>query len=65
MHNIIAIALVRVPGVYWASQRFPHTLFPMGLATALGSLVSVLICLLAYALLRRQDRTRAAEGSVQ
>ena len=54
LHNILAIALVRVPGVYATSQLFPETLFPMGLATAAGSLFSVVICLIAFALIRRR-----------
>lgn len=56
LHNIIAIALVRLPGVYLTSKLFPDTLFPMGLATATGSLLSVCICLLVFRHLRRQDR---------
>ena len=59
MHNIIAIALVRVPGVYFMSLLFPNTLFPMGLATATGSLISVIICIVAYALLSRKDKVLA------
>ena len=39
LHNIIAIALVRIPGVYLTSKLFPATLFPKGLATATGSLL--------------------------
>ena len=56
MHNIIAIALMRVPGVYLASKMFPGTLFPMGLATAAGSLVSVIICIIAYRIIMRNNR---------
>ena len=48
LHNIIAVALVRVPGAYLMSRAFPETLFPMGLATTTGSLVSVFICVIAY-----------------
>lgn len=59
VHNIIAIALVRVPGVYFMSLLFPNTLFPMGLATATGSLISVIICIIAYALLSRKDKVLA------
>lgn len=51
VHNITAIALVRIPGVYLMSLRFPDTLFPMGLATAAGSLVSVVICIAAFAVI--------------
>ena len=48
LHNIIAIVCVRIPGVYLTSMLFPDTLLPMGLATACGSLLSVVICLAAY-----------------
>lgn len=55
VHNIIAIALVRIPGVYITSKMFADTLFPMGLATAAGSLLSVMICLVMYAMLSRKE----------
>lgn len=48
IHNIIAILLVRIPGVYLTSLLFPATLFPMGLATAAGSVLSVMICAAAF-----------------
>ena len=54
LHNIIAIALMRVPGVYLTSKLFPATLLPMGLATAAGSLVSVIICVIAYCVIERK-----------
>lgn len=53
IHNIIAICLMRVPGVYFASKMFPNTLFPMGIATAMGSLTSVIICVIAFTWLRK------------
>lgn len=55
VHNIIAIALVRIPGVYITSKMFTDTLFPMRLATAAGSLLSVMICLVMYAILSRKE----------
>ena len=55
VHNIIAIALMRIPGVYITSKMFTDTLFPMGLATAAGSLLSVMICLVMYAMLSRKE----------
>lgn len=61
LHNIIAIVLVRVPGVYLTSQLFPTTLFPMGLATAAGSFLSVLICVTAYAVISRKPMFRQQE----
>lgn len=62
LHNILAIALVRIPGVYLTSQLFPETLFPMGLATAAGSLLSVVICVIAFTVIRRKDRQLALRG---
>ena len=60
IHNIVSIALVRVPGVYLTSKIFPETLFPMGLATAGGSLVSVVICAGLFLRLQRQDLHKKA-----
>ena len=48
LHNISSVVLVRVPGSYLASMLFPDTLFPMGLASAGGSLLSVMLCILFY-----------------
>lgn len=56
LHNILAITLVRIPGVYLASVLFPDTLLPMGLATASGSLLSVIICFAAFAAIRHRYR---------
>ena len=61
-HNVIAVALVRVPGAWLLSSLFPHTLFPMGLASPAGSVLSALICVGAFALLDRRgafDRLEA------
>ena len=55
IHNICAILLVRIPGVYLTSLYFPATLYPMGLATACGSLFSVIICIVAYKLLQKKN----------
>ena len=53
-HNIVAILCVRIPGAYLTSKWFPQTLFPMGIATACGSLLSALICIAAFYLSRRR-----------
>lgn len=62
LHNILAIALVRIPGAYLTSQLFPATLLPMGLATATGSLFSVLICLVAYTVIQRRSTLMQTRG---
>ncbi len=59
-HNITSVALVRVPGSYLASKWFPSTLFPMGLATAAGSLLSVIICVTAYIIIEHRRIAREA-----
>ena len=56
LHNIAGIALVRVPGVYLASKMFPDTLLPMGLATAAGSLLSAIICVVAYCIIIKKEK---------
>ncbi len=56
IHNISAIALVRIPGVYLMSVKFPDTLLPMGLATAMGSLVSAIICAIAFWLIKKRKK---------
>lgn len=45
IHNIISIILIRIPFTYLFSKWWPDTLFPMGTAAPLGSLLSALICL--------------------
>ena len=55
LHNVCAIVLLRIPGAYLASKWFPDTLFPMGLATAAASLLSVAICVIAYGMLSRKE----------
>ena len=52
IHNIISITTARIPLAYLASTSFPQTLLPMGLATATGSVVSILICVICYVWLR-------------
>lgn len=62
IHNLSAIIIMRIPGVYLTSKMFPTTLLPMGLATASGSLISVIICIIAFALLTRKSKTTVMEG---
>lgn len=61
LHNIVAIVLVRIPGAYLTSHWFPDTLFPMGLATAAGSFLSVVICVAAFVLLSRSAKEHGLE----
>lgn len=63
MHNIIAISLMRIPGVYLTARLFPQTLYPMGLATAAGSLISVVICIAAFSVIQRKGASAQREAS--
>ena len=56
IHNVAAIILARIPLAYLASVMFPDTLYPMGMATNTGSLLSVLICVGAYIWLNKQRK---------
>lgn len=56
LHNFISIVCARVPLAYLASQSFPGTLTPMGLAVAAGSGLSVVVCIIAYLRLERRLR---------
>lgn len=53
-HNLAAIILVRIPGAYYASEWFPDSLYPMGLAAPLGSVLSAVICMIFYMILKKE-----------
>ncbi len=56
IHNFLSIVLFRIPGTWLASEFFPETLAPMGLAAPAGSLFSVLFCFAIYGIcLRKRD----------
>ena len=48
IHNFCSIVLARIPFSYLFSINYPDTLYPMGIATPIGSLVSVIICVGFY-----------------
>lgn len=56
IHNVASIVLVRVPGAALASKLYPETLYPMGWAAPLGSLLSAAICAVAFVLLLRRGK---------
>ena len=53
LHNCISIVVARIPLAWLACHYFPETLYPMGLAAPIGSLISVAICLIALRWIRR------------
>ena len=55
-HNFLSIICARIPLVYLASEAYPDTLYPMGLATCLGSVLSVVICIGVYAWMSRHRK---------
>ena len=53
LHNIISIITFRIPGAWAAAVLFPQTLYAMGIAAPMGSLLSVVICLILYRIGRK------------
>lgn len=68
VHNAFSIVFVRIPVSYFAAKLFTDTLFPMGLAAPLGSVLSAIICLIAYVILvkrgKRTSETTCNDGEV-
>lgn len=56
IHNSISIVTLRVPGAYLASLWYPDSLYPMGIATLLGSALSVVICVTVYLVINCRKR---------
>ena len=54
LHNSLSIVCARIPLAWLSSRMYPDTLFPMGLSTCTGSVLSCLICLVAYRWLRKK-----------
>lgn len=55
IHNIASIILMRIPGAYFASVHFPESLYPMGWAAPIGSMISALICVGFFVAIHRRD----------
>ncbi|HAY73833.1 MAG TPA: MATE family efflux transporter, partial [Ruminococcaceae bacterium] len=62
LHNSISIVCARVPISYIASIKFPTTLFPMGCAAPCGSLLSIIICVIAYIVINKKEKTEAIQN---
>lgn len=56
IHNALSIVIFRIPGTWLAARYFPETLAPMGLAAPIGSLFSVIVCLVVYRMLGKRER---------
>lgn len=62
-HNFISIVCARIPLSFLASEYYPHSLYPMGLACPTGSLVSVLICLFVYYWMSKNNKLNMSSTS--
>jgi putative MATE family efflux protein len=59
IHNIASILLVRIPGAYLTAKLWPETLYPMGWAAPLGSLLSAILCIVFYRVFYRNASNNA------
>ena len=64
LYNSISIVCARIPLAYLASKHFPDTLLPMGIATATGSFVSVIICICVFLWMQRKEKKNGEERIV-
>ena len=60
LHNILSVVCARIPLAYLASKYYPDNLFPMGCAAPAGSLLSVLICAIAFVWMKNQPGQKAS-----
>ena len=58
LYNVLSIVFARIPGAYFASKMFPHTLYPMGLAAPAGSLLSIIVCVIAYKIITDKEKKK-------
>lgn len=57
IHNVISIALIRVPGAYITSKLFSETLLPMGhLHPLLVPILSALICITVFIVMKKKNK---------
>lgn len=56
LHNCISIICARIPLAYLASKWFPDNLMPMGIATTLGSSLSIVVCIVAYQWMKKHKK---------
>ena len=56
IHNSLSIILARIPGAYLASIYFSDNLYPMGLAAPAGSILSDVICVIAFVHLNKKRK---------
>lgn len=55
IHNILSIAIFRIPGTYLFSKWWPDSLYPMGWAAPMGSLFSAAVCGVVFIYLVKKE----------
>ncbi len=58
IHNIISVIFVRIPGAYLASKLWQESLFQMGFAPPLGSLLSAIICVISFIIIEKSEKCK-------
>ncbi len=61
VHNVISVVSARVPGAYFASLYYPDKLWVMGLAAPIGSLISCIICIIAFIVIENKFRQKTTK----
>ena len=62
VHNAISSFCVRIPLVMLLNKLFPESMLPMGLASPIGSLVSLVICGIYLLILRKKKSEKKPQG---
>ena len=65
IHNTLSIFIIRIPLAYILSARFPGSLFPMGLATPLGTVFSTLFLCVYFLRQRAKKREPLPRGHIE
>lgn len=58
VHNSISIVTARIPLAWLSSHLYPDTLYPMGLSTCTGSIVSCIICVGAFWWMKKKGKVK-------
>ena len=61
IHNVLSMMLVRIPLAWILSSNYPDTLYPMGFAPTLGSLLSVFVCAGFLVYMSKNEKKKLAE----
>lgn len=64
IHNVLSVFCIRIPVAWILSNAFPHSLEPMGLASPLGSVLSLIILGLYFLLRKHRLQNAYARHSI-